>query len=95
MRQSSPNGWQLLKQGVSLRIILKAFVPVGLWILFIFVFGYVYGAIVHVEGPAEIAMLAFRSIVELGTAAIAFKYFFEILARGVESEHAIDSKHRT
>ncbi len=95
MRQSSPNRWQLLKQGVSLRTMLQAFVPVGLWILFIVAFGYVYRAIVHMEGPAEIAMLALRSIVELGSAAIAFKYFFEILARGLESEHSVDSKHRT
>ena len=95
MRQSSPSGWQLLKQGVSLRTTLKAFVPVGLWILFVFVFARLYGAIVHVEGRAEIAMLVMRSLIELGTAAIAFKYFFEILARGVEDEHSIDSKHGT
>jgi hypothetical protein len=95
MRQSSPNVWQLFRQGVSLRTFLQAFIPIGLWILFIAVFAYLYRAIVHVAGPAEIAMLALRSVVELGTAAIAFKYFFDILSRGAETEHSVDSKHRT
>jgi hypothetical protein len=95
MRRSSPNPWQLLKQGVSLRTLLLAFVPIGLWIAFIFVFVFLLQAVVHVEGPAGIVVLVLRSIVELATAMLAFKYFFDILARGVESEHSVDSEHRT
>jgi hypothetical protein len=95
MRRSSPNPWQLLKQGVSLRTLLLAFVPIGLWIAFIFVFVFLLHAIVRVEGPAGIVVLVLRSIVELATAMLAFKYFFDILARGVESEHSVDSEHRT
>ncbi len=94
MGRPSPNLWESLKQGVSLRITLQAFIPVGLWIVFVFAFGYLYRAVVHVEGQAEIAMLVLRSLIELGTAAIAFKYFFDILARGIEAEHSVDTKHR-
>ena len=94
MRRSSSNAWQWLKQGVSLRTMLLAFVPVGLWIAFIFAFVFALRAIVHVEGPAGIVVFVLRTIVELATAMLAFKYFFEILARGVESEHSIDSKPR-
>ena len=95
MRQSSPNPWQLLKQGVSIRTMLLAFVPIGLWIAFIFVFVFALRAIVHVEGPAGFVVVALRSIVELATAVLAFKYFFNILARGVESERSVDSKPHT
>lgn len=95
MRRLSPNTWQFLKQGVSLRTLLLAFVPIGLWIAFIFIFVFVLQATVHVEGPAGIVVVVLRSIVELATAMIAFKYFFDILARGVESEHSVDSEHRT
>jgi hypothetical protein len=95
MRRSSPNPWQLLKQGVSLRTMLLAFVPIGIWIVFIFVFVFAVKAIVHVEGQAEIVVLVLRSMVELATATLAFKYFFDILARGVESEQSVDSKNRT
>jgi hypothetical protein len=95
MRRLSPNTWQLLKQGVSLRTLLLAFVPIGLWIAFIFVFVFLLQAVVHVEGPAGIVVVVLRSIIELATAMLAFKYFFDILARGAESEHSIDSEHRT
>ena len=95
MGQSSPNLWESLKQGVSLRTILQAFIPVVLWIVFVFAFAYLYRAVVHVQGEAEIAMLVLRSVIELGTAAIAFRYFFDILARGIEAEHSVQTKHRT
>ena len=94
MRRSSSNAWQWLKQGVSLRTMLLAFVPIGLWIAFLFAFVFALHAIVHVEGRAGIAVIVLRSIVELVTAMLAFKYFFEILARGVENERSVDSKPR-
>lgn len=95
VRRSSPNTWQLLKQGVSLRTILLAFVPIGLWIAFIFVFVFTLHAVVHAEGRAWIVLVVFRTVVELATAMLAFRYFFDILARGAESERSIDSETRT
>ena len=94
MRRSPSDAWQWLKQGVSLKTMLLAFVPIGLWIAFIFAFVFALRAMVHVEGGAGVVVIALRSIVELATAMVAFKYFFEILSRGVENEHSIDSKPR-
>jgi hypothetical protein len=94
MRQSSPDPWQLLKQGVSLRTTLLAFVPIGLWIVFLVVFVYAFRAIVHLTGPAGTAMLVVRSMVEVVSAMIAFKYFFDILTRGAEREQSIDRERR-
>lgn len=95
MRRSSPDLGQIFRQGVSLRTTLLAFVPIGIWIVFVFVFVFAFRAIVHVEGPAATAMLVLRSVIELASAMIAFKYFFDILARGIEREHSVGSKHRT
>jgi len=98
MRRSSPVRWEILRQGVSLRTTLLALVPIGLWIVFLFVFVLAYRAILqiaHVEGPAVTVMLVMRSIVELVSAMIAFKYFFDIIARGIESEQSADTKHHT
>ncbi len=98
MRRSSPVQWQILRQGVSLRTTLLALVPIGVWIVFLFAFVFAYRAIlqiVHVEGPAMILMLALRTIIELVSAMIAFKYFFDIIARGIESEQSADTKHHT
>ena len=95
MRRSSPGPWQILSQGVSFHTTLLAFVPIGLWIVFLFVLVLLYRAFVHVEGAAGTVMFVLRSLVELVSAMIAFKYFFDILARGVEREHSVDSEHRT
>lgn len=94
MRQSSSDPWQLLKQGVSLRTTLLAFVPIVLWILFVVVFVYAFRAVVRVTGPVGTVMLVVRSSVELGSAMIAFKYFFDILVRGAEREQSIDRERR-
>ena len=95
MRRSSPGPWQILRQGASLRTILLAFVPIGLWIVFLFVFVFTYEAVVHVVGAAGTVVIVLRSLVELVSAMIAFKYFFDILARGIERERSVDSEHRT
>lgn len=89
-RSVSPPWQQLLKHGVSLNTTMRAFVPVALWIVFLFVFVYLYHAVVHVPGPIGTAMAVVRSMVELVSGIIAFKYFFEILLRGAEREQSID-----
>ncbi len=98
MRRSSPVRWQILREGVSLRTTLLALIPIGLWIVFLFAFVLAYRAIlhiVHVEGPVAIVMLVLRSVVELVSAMLAFKYFFDIIARGIEREQSADTKHHT
>lgn len=69
---------------------MRAFVPVVIWIVFLFVFVYLYRAAVHVPGPIGITMAVVRTLVELASGIIAFKYFFDILLRGAQQEQSID-----
>jgi len=93
--EPSGRDWRkFLTQGVSLKTVLLAFVPVVAWIAFLFLFVSVYRAVVHVQGPAGVALEFFRNLVELGTVVIALRYFFQILQRGMARDLSIDSKER-
>ena len=85
---------KFLTQGVSLRTVLRAFIPVVAWIVFLVLFVSIYRAVIHVQGPAGVMLRALRDLVEIVTAVIALKYFFEILQRGAASDFSNDSKDR-
>jgi hypothetical protein len=86
--------WDYLKRGVSLKIVLLAFIPVAVWIVFLVLFVSAYRAVIHVQGVFGMILRILRSLVEIGTLIIALKYFFEILWRGAASERSIHSKDR-
>ena len=94
MHQSARRRWQFLTQGVSLKTALLAFVPVVAWIVFLFLFVSAYRAVVHVNGPVGGMLNVLRSLVEIVTMAIAFKYFFEILQRGAADDLSVNPKDR-
>ena len=79
---------------VSLKTVLRAFIPVALWIVFLVLFVSAYRAVIHVEGTVGTVLGVLRGLVELVTAAIAMKYFFEILERGAEADFSIHPKDR-
>jgi hypothetical protein len=84
--------WRFLTRGVSLKTALLAFVPLLAWMVFLFLFVSAYRAVVHVQGPAGTILGMLRTLVEIVTVVIAFKYFFEILLRGVANELSVHPK---
>jgi len=86
---------KFLTQGVSLRTVLLALIPVAAWIVFLVAFVSLYRAVIHVRGPAGVMLGVLRDFVEIVTVVIALKYFFEILRRGAASDFSIDSKDRS
>lgn len=86
---------KFLTQGVSLRTVLRAFIPVAAWIVFLVLFVSAYHAVIHVQGPAGVMLGLLRDLVEIVTVVIALRYFFEILQRGAASDFSNDSKDRS
>jgi len=86
---------KFLAQGVSLRTVLIALIPVAAWIVFLVLFVSLYRAVIHVQGPAGVMLGILRDLVEIVTVVIALRYFFEILHRGAASDFSIDSKDRS
>ncbi len=86
---------KFLTQGVSLRTVLMAFIPVAVWIVFLVLFVSVYRAVIHVQGPAGVVLGVLRDLVEIVTVVIALRYFFEILQHGAASDFSNDSKDRS
>jgi hypothetical protein len=86
---------KFLTQGVSLRTVLMAFIPVAAWIVFLVLFVSLYRAVIHVQGPAGVMLRVLRDLVEIVTVVIALKYFLEILHRGAASDFSNDSKDRS
>ncbi len=86
---------KFLTQGVSLRTVLIAFIPVAAWIVFLVLFVSVYRAVIHVQGPAGVMLALLRDLIEIVTVVIALRYFFEILQRGAARDFSIDSKDRS
>jgi hypothetical protein len=86
---------KFLTQGVSLRTVLMAFIPVAAWIVFLVLFVSLYHAVIHVQGPAGVMLRVLRDLVEIVTVVIALKYFLAILHRGAASDFSSDSKDRS
>jgi hypothetical protein len=85
---------KFLAQGVSLRTVLIAFIPVAAWIVFLVAFVSLYRAVIHVQGPAGVILGVLRDLIEIVTVVIALRYFFEILQHGAARDFSIDSKDR-
>ena len=98
-RLKTPAGlvqWRnLLLQDVSVSTVLLAFLPIVAWIAFVTLFVGAYRMVVHVPGPAGVALSVLRTLVEIGTAVLAFKQFFVILHRGAARELSLPPQERS
>lgn len=95
MQLPTRHRWKFLTQGVSIRTVLRAMIPVCAWIVFLVLFVSAYRAVVHVSGPVGTALRVVRGLIELGTVVIALKYFFEILERGAADDFSAHPQDRT